>query len=85
MTENKNISIKYDWEFNVLNIYNYRKPGWFKQWFDFIKFNHASIKAPFKYTMNYKNLTNKIFSFFLIVICIVHILILLMRRGQNCQ
>jgi hypothetical protein len=43
MTENKNISIKYDWEFNVLNIYNYRKPGWFKQWFDFIKFNHASI------------------------------------------
>ncbi len=45
MTEDKEFNIKYDWEFNVLNIYNYRKPGWFKQWFDFIKFNHASIKG----------------------------------------
>jgi hypothetical protein len=45
MTENKKFNIKHECEYNVLNIYNYRKPGWFSTMVCFIKFNHASIEV----------------------------------------
>ena len=32
-----------DWEFNVLGIYNYRKPGPFESLFDFVRENHDKI------------------------------------------
>ena len=35
--------LKNDWEFSVLNIYNYNKPGPFSSYFDFIKKNHKKI------------------------------------------
>lgn len=36
-------TIKQDWEFNVLDIYNYLKPGRFDSLFNFIKENHEKI------------------------------------------
>ena len=35
--------LKNDWEFNILNIYNYNKPGSFSSYFDFIKKNHKKL------------------------------------------
>jgi hypothetical protein len=32
-----------DWEFNVLGVYNYRRPGMLKYYFDFVIENHANI------------------------------------------
>lgn len=32
-----------DWEFNVLGVYNYRKPGTKKHYFEFIAANHARL------------------------------------------
>jgi hypothetical protein len=37
------ILLKNEWEFNVLNIYNYNKPGPFSSYFDFIKKNHNKL------------------------------------------
>ena len=37
------IKIKEDWEFNVLGIYNYLKPGRFDALFTYIKENHDKI------------------------------------------
>ena len=34
-----------DWEFNVLGIYNYKKPGPLENYFDFIRENHLRIKG----------------------------------------
>jgi len=34
-----------DWEFNVLGIYNYKKPGPLKNYFDFVLANHLRIKG----------------------------------------
>ena len=36
-------TLKNDWEFNILNIYNYNKPGSFSSYFDFIKKNHKKL------------------------------------------
>ena len=35
--------LKNDWEFNILNIYNYNKRGSFSSYFDFIKKNHKKL------------------------------------------
>ena len=35
--------LKKDWEFNILNIYNYNKPGSFSSYFEFIKKNHKKL------------------------------------------
>ena len=37
--------LKNDWEFNVLNIYNYNKPGPFSSYFEFIKKNHKKLSG----------------------------------------
>jgi hypothetical protein len=37
------LNLTQDWEFNVLDIYNYRKPGQYKVIFDFVKKNHDLI------------------------------------------
>ena len=37
--------IKNDWEFNVLGIYNYRKPGRFDSLFAFIRDNHDKLEG----------------------------------------
>jgi len=37
------INIKYDWEFNVMDIYNYRLPGPYDSYFDFIRNNHNNM------------------------------------------
>ena len=34
-----------DWEFNVLDVYNYNKPGKLESLFDFIKKHHDSIEG----------------------------------------
>lgn len=34
-----------DWEFNVLGIYNFRKPGPFSSLFDFVRENHSRIEG----------------------------------------
>ena len=39
------MKLKNDWEFNVLNIYNFNKFGNLKYYFDFIKKNHKKIKG----------------------------------------
>ncbi len=39
------MKLKNDWEFNVLNIYNFNKFGNLKYYFDFIKKNHRKIKG----------------------------------------
>lgn len=39
------ITLKEDWEFNVLGIYNYLKPGRFKAICDFIINNHNKIEG----------------------------------------
>lgn len=37
------LNLTQDWEFNVLDIYNYRKPGQYNTLFDFIRNNHLLI------------------------------------------
>lgn len=37
------LKIKDDWEFNVLGIYNYRKPGPWSAYFNFVRDNHSKI------------------------------------------
>ena len=34
-----------DWEFNVLGVYNFRKPGPFSSLFDFVRENHSRIEG----------------------------------------
>lgn len=41
----KMIKIIDDWEFNVLGIYNFRKPGPFSSLFDFVRENHHRIEG----------------------------------------
>lgn len=38
-------NIKDDWEFNILGIYNFNKPGGLTKYFNFIKKNHKKIKG----------------------------------------
>jgi hypothetical protein len=37
------IALKEDWEFNILNVYNFRKPGPLEGYFTFVKENHAIL------------------------------------------
>ena len=37
------IMIEEDWEFNVLNLYNFYKVGYLECYFDFIKKNHDNF------------------------------------------
>ena len=37
--------LKYDWEFNILNIYNFRQFGNLKNYFEFIKNNYQKIEG----------------------------------------
>lgn len=39
------LELNYDWEFNVLGIYNYKKRGPFSSLFDFVRHNHATISG----------------------------------------
>jgi len=40
------VNISEDWEFNLLGIYNYRKPGGFLEpYFDFVRENHSVIEG----------------------------------------
>lgn len=34
-----------NWEFGALNIYNYKKPGTLKNYFDFVKNNHTDLEG----------------------------------------
>ena len=38
-------NIKDDWQFNILGIYNFNKPGSLNEYFNFIKKNHKKIKG----------------------------------------
>ena len=37
------VELNQDWEFNVLDIYNYKKPGQYQTLYDFVRFNHDKI------------------------------------------
>lgn len=37
------LELNQDWEFNVLDVYNYKKPGQYQALFDFVKNNHEKI------------------------------------------
>jgi hypothetical protein len=37
------VELNQDWEFNVLDIYNYKKPGQYQTLFDYVKSNHDKI------------------------------------------
>ena len=39
------LTLKDEWEFNVAGVYNYRKPGPLKNYFDFIAINHEKISG----------------------------------------
>jgi hypothetical protein len=39
------VEIKLDWEFGVLGVYNYKKPGKLDGYFNFIRSNHLSIEG----------------------------------------
>ena len=39
------LNLKDDWQFNILNIYNFNKIGPLKGYFDFIKKNHKKING----------------------------------------
>jgi hypothetical protein len=50
--------LTHDWEFNVMGIYNYRKPGTFKPMFDYIAAHHDTIEGDIVDVGVYRGLTS---------------------------